>query len=156
MRPAGAAQSAVLRIRGVALPDGSAVDLYADGDRWTTDPVANAELVAEGWLLPGLVDCHTHPGAEAPGQPLDEAVLREDLRQHVAAGVTMIRAPGLAGDPPTWFGRDQDVPRAVHAGPWIAQHGQFFDGWGRRADHSELPGIAVTPPAPRSAPGPPG
>jgi imidazolonepropionase-like amidohydrolase len=143
MRPAGAAQSAVLRIRGVALPDGSAVDLYADGDRWTIDPVANAELVAEGWLLPGLVDCHTHPGAEAPGQPLDEAVLREDLRQHVAAGVTMIRAPGLAGDPPAWFGRDQDVPRAVHAGPWIAQHGQFFDGWGRRADHSELPGIAA-------------
>ncbi len=143
MRPAGAAQSAVLRIRGVALPDGSAVDLYADRDRWTTDPVANAELVAEGWLLPGLVDCHTHPGAEAPGQPLNEAVLRDDLRQHVAAGVTMIRAPGLAGDPPTWFGRDQDVPRAVHAGPWIAQHGQFFDGWGRRADHSELPGIAA-------------
>jgi imidazolonepropionase-like amidohydrolase len=143
MRPPDAIQSAVLRIRGFALPDGGAVDLYADGDRWTTDPVTGAELVAEGWLLPGLVDCHTHPGAETPGQPLDETVLREDLRQHVAAGVTMIRAPGLAGEPPAWFGRDQDVPRAVHAGPWIAQHGQFIDGWGRRADHSELPGLAA-------------
>ncbi len=143
MRPSSAIQSAVLRIRGFALPDGGPVDLYADGDRWTTDPVANAELVAEGWLLPGLVDCHTHPGAETRGQPLDEIVLREDLRQHVAAGVTMIRAPGLAGEPPAWFGRDQDVPRAVHAGPWIAQHGQFIDGWGRRADHSELPGLAA-------------
>jgi hypothetical protein len=143
MRSPGAIQPAVLRIRGFALPDGGPVDLYADGDRWTTDPVANAELVAEGWLLPGLVDCHTHPGAETRGQPLDETVLREDLRQHVAAGVTMIRAPGLAGDPPAWFGRDQDVPRAVHAGPWIAQHGQFIDGWGRRADHSELPGLAA-------------
>jgi hypothetical protein len=49
----------VLRIRGVALPGGDAVDLYADGDRWTADPVAGAELVAEGWLLPGLVDAHT-------------------------------------------------------------------------------------------------
>jgi imidazolonepropionase-like amidohydrolase len=143
MRPPGAIQSAVLRIRGFALPDGEAVDLYADGDRWTTDPVTGAELVAEGWLLPGLVDCHTHPGAETRGQPLDETVLREDLRQHVAAGVTMIRAPGLAGDPPAWFGRDPDVPRAVHAGPWIAQHGQFIDGWGRRADHGELPGLAA-------------
>jgi imidazolonepropionase-like amidohydrolase len=134
---------AVLRIRGFALPGGEPVVLYGDGDRWTSDPVAGAELVAEGWLLPGLVDAHTHPGAEAPGKPLDEAVLRADLREHVAAGVTMIRAPGLAGDPPDWFGRDDDVPRAVHAGPWIAQHGQFFDGWGRRADHAELPQLAA-------------
>lgn len=132
-----------LRIRGFALPDGDPVDLYADGDRWTTEPVANAELVAEGWLLPGLVDAHTHPGAEAPGQPLDEAVLRADLHEHVAAGVTLIRAPGLAGDPPDWFGRADDVPRGVHAGPWIAQHDQFFDGWGRRADHAELPQLAA-------------
>ena len=133
----------VLRIRGCALPGGDRVDLFADGDRWTNDPVPGAELVAGGWLLPGLVDAHTHPGAEAPGKPLDEAVLRADLREHVAAGVTMIRAPGLAGDPPGWFGRDDDVPRAVHAGPWIAQHGQFFDGWGRRADHAELPQLAA-------------
>lgn len=133
----------VTRVRGIALPSGDAVDLYAAGDRWTTDPVAGAELVAEGWLLPGLVDAHTHPGAEAPGKPLDEAVLREDLREHVAAGVTLIRAPGLAGDPPGWFGRDDDVPRAVHAGPWIAQHGQFFDGWGRRAGLGELPEMAA-------------
>jgi imidazolonepropionase-like amidohydrolase len=133
----------VLRVRGFALPDGEPVDLYADGDRWTTDPVAGAELVAEGWLLPGLVDAHTHPGADKPGDPLDERLLREDLRGHVAAGVTMIRSPGLAGDPPAWFGRDGDVPRAVHAGRWIAQLGQFFDGWGRRADHAELPALAA-------------
>src|SRR5690348_4256211 len=133
----------VIRVRGTALPEEDVVDLYAAGDRWTADPVPGAELVAEGWLLPGLVDAHTHPGAEAPGNPLDEAVLREDLREHLAAGVTLIRAPGLAGDPPGWFGCDDDVPRAMHAGPWIAQHGQFFDGWGRRADTSELPGLAA-------------
>src|ERR1700677_3082278 len=134
---------AVLRVRGFALPDGEPADLFADGDRWTSDPVAGAELVAEGWLLPGLVDAHPHPGAESAGKPLDESVLRDDLRAHVAAGVTMIRSPGLAGDPPGWFGRGDDVPRAVHAGPWIAQHGQFFDGWGRRADHAELPNVAA-------------
>ena len=133
----------VLRVRGPALPGGELLDLYADGDRWTTEPVAGAELVAEGWLLPGLVDAHTHPGAAAPGDPLDGQLLREDLHRHVAAGVTMIRSPGLAGDPPGWFGHDGDVPRAVHAGPWIAQHGQFFDGWGRRADLGELPALAA-------------
>ena len=133
----------VLRIRGFALPGGEPVDLFADGDRWTDDPVPGAELAAEGWLLPGLVDAHTHPGAEDPGKPLDEALLRDDLRAHLAAGVTMIRSPGLAGDPPAWFGQADDLPRAVHAGPWIAQHGQFFDGWGRRADHAELPAVAA-------------
>jgi imidazolonepropionase-like amidohydrolase len=134
---------AVLRIRGYALPDGEPVDLYADGDRWTDEPVTGAETVAEGWILPGLVDAHTHPGAESPGKPLDEGLLRRDLEAHVTAGVTMIRSPGLAGDPPDWFGRDDDLPRAVHAGPWIAQHGQFFDGWGQRASHAQLPGIAA-------------
>jgi imidazolonepropionase-like amidohydrolase len=133
----------VLRIRGIALPGGEPVDLYADGDRWTDDPVPGAELAAEGWLIPGLVDAHTHPGADGRGKPLDEEVLRDDLRAHLAAGVTMIRSPGLAGDPPAWFGRADDLPRAVHAGPWIAQHGQFFDGWGRRADHAELPAVAA-------------
>jgi imidazolonepropionase-like amidohydrolase len=55
----------------------------------------------------------------------------------------MIRAPGLAGDPPAWFGCDDDVPRAVHAGPWIAQHGQFFDGWGQRGSPAEIPELAA-------------
>ena len=133
----------VLRVRGFALPDGEPVDLYADGDRWTTDPVAGAELAGEGWLLPGLVDSHTHPGAEAPGKPLDPAVLRDDLRAHLASGVALIRAPGLAGDPPDWFGHGDDSPRALHAGPWIAQPGQFFDGWGRRPEPAELPAVAA-------------
>ncbi|WP_143532590.1 amidohydrolase family protein [Saccharothrix sp. ALI-22-I] len=134
---------AIARIRGRALPHGEYVDLYADGDRWTTDPVRNADLVAEGWLLPGLVDAHTHPGVEAAGDPLDEGLLRDHLRQHVDAGVTVIRSPGLAGEPPPWFGTDPESPRAWHAGPWLAQHGQFFDGWGRRADHAEMPAVAA-------------
>ncbi|MEU5692975.1 hypothetical protein [Actinosynnema sp. NPDC020468] len=89
-----------VRIRGYALPDGEAVDLYADGDRWTTDPVPGVAPVAEGWIVPGLVDAHTHPGAAKPGDPLDERLLREDLHRHVDAGVTAIRAPGIAGEPP--------------------------------------------------------
>ncbi|HEY8981724.1 MAG TPA: amidohydrolase family protein [Streptomyces sp.] len=129
----------VLRIRGRALPDGEYVDLYADGDRWTTDPVPNAELVGEGWLLPGLVDAHTHPGlAEEYGSALDPGLLREDLHRHVDAGVTAIRVPGLPSDPPDWFGTAPDVPRAWQAGRWITQHGQYFEGWAHRLDHTEM------------------
>lgn len=140
---AGTVGLVITRIRGYALPSGEYVDLYADGDRWTTDPVPGATLVGEGWLVPGLVDAHTHPGAVEPGQPMDEQLLREQLHQHVDAGVTLIRSPGLPGEPPPWFGEDPDVPRARHAGPWLAQEGQFFDGWGRRAAHDELPALAA-------------
>jgi imidazolonepropionase-like amidohydrolase len=98
----GVADAYAVTNGGVALPGGDVVDLFADGDRWTDDPDRRAGLAAEGWLLPGLVDAHTHPGADEPGKPLDEAVLRDDLRKHVAAGVTMIRSPGLAGEPPAW------------------------------------------------------
>jgi imidazolonepropionase-like amidohydrolase len=133
----------VLRVRGRALPEGEPVDLYADGDRWTSDPVAGSELVAGGWILPGLVDAHTHPGAETPGRPLDDGILRDDLRAHLEAGVTLIRAPGLAGDPPDWFGRADDSPRALHAGPWLAQPGQFIHGWGRRPELADLLAVAA-------------
>jgi hypothetical protein len=34
----------VIRVRGNALPTGEVVDLYADGDRWTTDPAPGAGL----------------------------------------------------------------------------------------------------------------
>ena len=54
----------MIGVRGYALPEATPVELYADGDRWTTDPVPGAEVVAEGWIIPGLVDVHTHPGAE--------------------------------------------------------------------------------------------
>ncbi|MEJ2856249.1 MULTISPECIES: amidohydrolase family protein [unclassified Saccharothrix] len=132
----------MVRIRGRALPSGEHVDLCADGDRWTDDPVPGAEVV-EGWLLPGLVDAHTHPGAKDPGDPLDETLLREHLGQQLDLGVTAIRSPGLAGDPPPWFGTEPGTPRAFHAGPWIARHGQFFDEWGRHGDWADLPGFAA-------------
>ena len=31
----------------------------------------------------------------------------------------------------------------MHAGPWIAQYGQFFDGWGRRVDRTDSPMAAA-------------
>jgi hypothetical protein len=69
----------VLRIRGVALPDGDPVDLFADGDRPTDDPVPGAELAAEGWLVPGLVDLALLDAPRA-------VILRGRLVHHRAAG----------------------------------------------------------------------
>ncbi|MFX4294702.1 amidohydrolase family protein [Streptomyces bohaiensis] len=129
----------VVRIRGRALPDGEPVDLRSDGDRWATGPAPGAETVIEGWLLPGLVDAHTHPGiAEGNGAPFDTDLLRADLNRHLDAGVTAVRVPGLPEDPPSWFGTDPALPRGWWAGRWITQHGQYFDGWARRLDHAQM------------------
>jgi hypothetical protein len=133
----------MVRVHGPALPSGEVVDLCADGERWRLGPVAGVDQVVEGWLLPGLADVHTHPGAAGPGQPLDEQLLREDLSLHASAGVTLVRCPGLAGEPPEWFGSLPDLPRAVHAGPWLTRPGQFFDGWGLRPPEAELAKVAA-------------
>jgi imidazolonepropionase-like amidohydrolase len=77
----------VLRVRGRALPDGEPVDLYADGDQWTTDPVPAAELVAEGWLLPGLVDAHTHCGLGRQDRRQQELQGRAELQLEVRVRV---------------------------------------------------------------------
>ena len=94
------------------------MDRYADGDRWTTDPVRGAELVAEGWL--GL-DEQQWWAYQAIGWT------RRSCAGHATHGGTLIRSP--VSPDPRLVGRDPDVPRAVHSGPWIAQLGQFFDGW---------------------------
>ena len=52
-------------LRGIVVPDGEERDLYVVGDRITFEPLTRAETVVDGgWLLPGLVDVHTRPGAE--------------------------------------------------------------------------------------------
>jgi imidazolonepropionase-like amidohydrolase len=132
----------VLGIRGFALPDGEPIELYADGDRWTTEPLPGASIVADGWILPGLVDVHTHPGADLPDKPFSEAQLRSELEQHVQAGVTAIRSPGLAGEPPAWFGNEPGLPRAWHAGRWLAPEGGFFEGGGLQVPVDQIPQLA--------------
>lgn len=129
----------VLHLRGRALPTGEELDLWVDGDRLRLDPVPGAETVHEGgWLVPGLVDVHTHPGTAGPGSPLDEDLLREHGRAHVEAGELLVRAPGTPAPLPAWFGEDEGTPRAQSAGNWLVQPGRFFKGWGR-----EVPGPDV-------------
>ena len=133
-----------LHVRGVVLPDDEERDLYVAGDRITLERLAGAETVVDGgWLVPGLVDVHTHPGAEEPGDPLDEGLLRQHGRQHVEAGVTLLRVPGSAARLPAWFGHDGQLPRVYGAGPWLAAPGGYFPGWGRQVEVAALPEVAV-------------
>ena len=134
----------VLQVRGTVLPEREERSWWIDGGALREDHVAGAETVAEGgWLLPGLVDVHTHPGADKPGDPFDESVLRTDLAAHAAAGVLLIRAPGSAARIPGWAHDAEGLPRVRSAGPWLATPGRFFPGWGRHVTEAELAEAAV-------------
>ncbi len=136
--------SDALRVRGVALPSEEEVEFWIVGGRITHEPVRGATTVVDGgWLLPGLVDAHTHPGAERPGDPLDEALLRRHASEHVASGVALIRVPGSADRLPEWFGAEPGQPRVVSAGRWLAVPGMFYEGWARHVEEVELVDAAV-------------
>jgi imidazolonepropionase-like amidohydrolase len=146
----------VLHVRGTVLPEREERSLWIDGGVLREEPVACADTVADGgWLVPGLVDVHTHPGAERPGDPFDESVLHRHLADHAAAGVLLIRAPGSAARIPGWAHDADGLPRVRSAGPWLATPGRFFPGWGRHVTEAELTGAAVQEAA-AAPPGPAG
>ncbi|RVX41574.1 imidazolonepropionase-like amidohydrolase [Nonomuraea polychroma] len=133
-----------LHLRGIALPAEEAVEFWIRDGLLTDEPVPGAATVVDGgWLVPGLVDAHTHPGAEQPGDPLDADLLRRHGREHLAAGVTLLRVPGSADRLPGWFGTEPDLPRVVSAGRWLGLPGMFYDGWVRHVGEAELADAAV-------------
>jgi len=134
----------VLRVTGIVLPEREERTLFMDGGVLREEPVAAVDGVIDGgWLLPGLVDVHTHPGAEQPGDAFDDGVLRRDLADQAAAGVLLIRAPGSAARIPAWAHDEAGLPRVRSAGPWLATPGRFFPGWGRRITEAELATAAL-------------
>jgi len=137
-------QGMAYRIRGVVLPERVSRTFWVDGDRISTEEVPGAETVVDGcWLVPGLVDAHTHPGAESPENPFDEGMLRSHLLAHRDAGVLLIRTPGSVERIPGWVDRDSSLPRVQSAGRWLATPGHFFPGYPLRVDLDELAAAAV-------------
>ena len=64
---------AAQRFRGPVLPEGETRDLYVVDGRITYEPQAGADTVAEGWIVPGLVDAHCHLGLDDDGAVDEEA-----------------------------------------------------------------------------------
>ncbi|MFF0136344.1 amidohydrolase family protein [Streptomyces sp. NPDC005227] len=113
-------------LRGTVLPDGAVRDLWTLGDRITFQrPSVPAETVADGgFLLPGLVDVHTHPGGSAADEAhFDPEVFAEQIAAHRDAGVTALRFPGLLDEIPEGLREDPGSPRMITAGRWLAWAG---------------------------------
>src|SRR4051794_17402333 len=119
-----------LLVRGVVLPAAEHRDLYLVDGRISYAPVSNARVVAEGWIVPGLIDAHCHVGLDASGGVEDRA---EQERQAVAdrdAGALLLRDCGVPVDTRWIDGRD-DLPRIRRAGRHLARPKRYLRGVGR-------------------------
>lgn len=125
------------RVRGVVLPEGEHRDLYVTGGRVTYDPVPDAELVAEGWVVPGLVDAHCHVGLDRQGA-VDEPTQERQAVDDRDAGVLLIRDCGTAADT-RWIDQREDLPEIVRAGRHLARPKRYIRNYAHEIEPEDLP-----------------
>ena len=126
-----------LKFRGVVLPEGEARDLYVVDGRVTDEPHASAELVAEGWIVPGLVDAHCHVGLDENGA-VPEDVQEEQALTNRDAGTLLIRDCGSAADT-SWIHDREDLPRLVRAGRHLARPRRYIRNYAHEIEPEQLP-----------------
>ncbi|HET6481278.1 MAG TPA: amidohydrolase family protein [Actinoplanes sp.] len=124
-----------LHVRGTVLPDGAVKDLWLVGDRVTFEPVKDAVTISEGgFVLPGLVDAHCHPGIAFGAKPiasLDQA--RELAVIDRDAGVLAIRDAGSPFHYPE-LEEEPEIPRLARAGRHVAAPRRYLRDVGVEVD----------------------
>ena len=126
-----------LRFRGPVLPDGEVRDLYVVDGRVTYERVPSAELVAEGWIVPGLVDAHCHVGLDADGAVPPEVQEQQALTDR-DAGALLLRDCGSAADT-SWIHDRDDLPRLIRAGRHIARTRRYIRNYAHEIEPEQLP-----------------
>jgi imidazolonepropionase-like amidohydrolase len=124
-----------LHVRGTVLPDGDVKDLWLVGDRVTFEPVKDAVTVSDGgFVLPGLVDAHCHPGIASGAKPvtsLDQA--RELALIDRDAGVLALRDAGSPFPYPE-LDDEPEIPRLARAGRHVAAPRRYLRDIGVEVD----------------------
>lgn len=131
----------VLRFRGPVLPDGEVADLYVVDGRVTYEPQAGADTVAEGWMVPGLVDAHNHLGLEDGGAVDDETTEGQAVADR-DAGVLLLRDCGSPADTRWVHGRD-DLPRLIRCGRHLARTKRYIRNYAHEVEPGELAAYAA-------------
>ena len=130
-----------LRFRGPVLPDGEFRDLYVVSGRVTYERQQEAELVAEGWIVPGLVDAHCHVGLAAGGGVGPE-VQEEQALADRDAGALLLRDCGSPADT-SWIHDRADLPRLVRAGRHLARTHRYIRNYAYEIEPEELAGYVA-------------
>lgn len=130
-----------LHVRGIVLPAGEHRDLYLVDGRISTTPVSGATLVADGWIVPGLVDAHCHIGLGPDGAVDREETERQALAER-DAGMLLARDCGVAADT-RWVDEREDLPRIIRAGRHLARPRRYIRNYGVELEPEQLPDAAV-------------
>ncbi len=129
--------TAALRVGGTLLPERERRDLFVVNGRITFEPIADAETVAEGWIVPGLVDAHCHVGLDGHGAVPDEVAEEQALADR-DAGALLLRDAGSAADT-RWIDERDDLPRLIRAGRHLARPHRYIRNYAHEIEPEELP-----------------
>ncbi len=127
----------VLKFGGVTLPDGDRRDVYVVDGRVSYHVSADATHVADGWIVPGLVDAHCHVGLDEHGA-VPEDVQEEQATADRDAGTLLIRDAGSAADT-RWIDDREDLPRIIRAGRHLARPKRYIRNYAHEIEPEELP-----------------
>ncbi|MPZ60080.1 MAG: amidohydrolase family protein [Propionibacteriales bacterium] len=128
----------VIRVRGVVLPEGEHRDVYVVHGRVTYDvPSGGASTVAEGWIVPGLVDAHCHVGLGEHGG-IPEDVQEQQATSDRDAGALLLRDCGSPSDT-RWIQERDNLPRLIRAGRFLARPKRYMRNFAHEIEPEELP-----------------
>src|SRR4051794_5213922 len=126
-----------LHVRGVVLPQAEYRELYLVNGRVSSTPAPKARHVAEGWIVPGLIDAHCHVGLDARGGVEDHAVQEQQASTDRDAGALLLRDCGVPVDT-RWIDDREDLPRIIRAGRHLARPKRYLRGVGRELEPADL------------------
>src|SRR6476620_4241836 len=89
-----------------------------------------------GWVLPGLVDAHSHIGLGAHGA-VDDATAEEQALADRDAGALLLRDAGSPADT-RWVQARDDLPRLVRAGRHIARTRRYIRDFAWEVEPGQL------------------
>ncbi len=125
-----------LRVRGPVLPDGEPRDLYVVAGRVTYESQPGARTVAQGWVVPGLVDAHCHVGLDAHGAVPPDVQEQQALADR-DAGALLLRDCGSPADT-AWIQEREDLPRLLRAGRHVARTRRYLRNYASEIEPEQL------------------
>ena len=129
----------IIHFTGPVLPERGAERAEAwsvDGRMTYVRPASPPDAVLAGWVMPGLVDAHSHLGLVAGG-PADDGATLAQARADAGAGVLLVRDCGSPADT-RWLQARGDVPRLVRAGRHIARTRRYLRGLAVEVEPGDL------------------
>ncbi|TIC80842.1 amidohydrolase family protein [Nocardioides sp. GY 10127] len=127
----------VMRFTGPVLPDGESREVHVVDGRVTFEPHPGADVVARGWIVPGLVDAHNHLGLEDGGAVEDPAEIEAQAVADRDTGVLLLRDCGSPADT-RWVQAREDLPVLVRAGRHVARTRRYIRHYAHEVEPEDL------------------